>query len=161
METVIIAIGANLGDRLKSFKLAAEFLNSLSLKPIVKSSIWESEPVGPAKYTFYNGAAKITTGLSPQDLLDQLKTFEKEAGRTQTERWGPRVLDLDIIRYGNLVIDKDTLIIPHPEYQKRLFVLKPMLEIDPDWVDISTGTPIQQMVEKAPRMEIEKTDISW
>ena len=161
METVIVAIGANFGDRLKSFQSASDFLEVLSLKPIVKSSIWESEPVGPAKYTFYNGAVKITTDLSPQNLLDQLKDFEKDAGRTQTERWGPRVLDLDIIRYGNLVIDKDTLIIPHPEYRKRLFVLKPMLEIDPDWVDISTGTPIQQMVEYAPRMEIEKTDISW
>ncbi len=161
METVIVAIGANLGDRLKSFKSASRFLQNLSVEPIVKSSIWESEPVGPARYTFFNGAAKITTGVPPVELLNKLKSFEKEAGRTRTERWGPRVLDLDIIRYGNLVIDEDTLIIPHPEYQKRLFVLKPMLEIDPDWVDISTGTPIQQLVEGAPRMEIEKTDKSW
>ncbi len=161
METVVVAIGANLGDRLKSFELASEFLKTLSLQPIIKSSIWESEPVGPAKYTFYNGTVKITTDLAPKDLLKKLKSFEKEAGRTQTKRWGPRVLDLDIIRYGNLVIDEDTLIIPHPEYQKRLFVLKPMLEIDPDWVDVLTGTPIQHMIDIAPRMEIEKTDISW
>jgi 2-amino-4-hydroxy-6-hydroxymethyldihydropteridine diphosphokinase len=161
METVIIAVGANLGDRLQSFKSASTFLESISGTPVEKASIWESEPVGPAKYPFLNSAVKITTDSAPKVLLKKLKSFEKEAGRTQTERWGPRVLDLDIIRYGNLVIDDDTLIIPHPEYQKRLFVLLPMIEIDPDWVDPLSGIPIQQLAHKAPRMEIEKTDISW
>ena len=136
-------------------------MTELSENDAQKSSIWESEPVGPAKYPFYNCVIKITTELEPIPLLHELKSFEKRAGRTSSVRWGPRVIDLDIIRFGDLVIDTDTLIIPHPEYQKRLFVLKPMLEIDPDWVDVLTGTPIQHMIDIAPRMEIEKTDISW
>lgn len=161
MESVIIAIGANLGNRLHTFKKAAQFLSNLSRSPIEKASIWESEPVGPAKYTFYNSVVKITTDLQSQELLKRLKQFEKAAGRSKTERWGPRVLDLDIISFGDLVIDDDTLIIPHPEYQRRLFVLLPMSEIAPDWCDPVSGTNIQQLIELAPGMEIEKTDISW
>ncbi|WP_069130401.1 2-amino-4-hydroxy-6-hydroxymethyldihydropteridine diphosphokinase [Rhodohalobacter halophilus] len=161
MEQVIVAIGANLGDRLKSFQKAAHFLSELSDSPIKLASIWESEPVGPAKYTFLNSAIQITTDLSPGRLLKKLKEFEKLAGRTESTRWGPRILDLDIISYGNLVIDNDTLIIPHPEYQRRLFVLLPMQELIPDWCDPQTGKTIQDLIESAPGMEIKKTDISW
>jgi len=161
MEQVVIAVGANLGDRLKSFQKAAQFFSDISESPIKKASIWESEPVGPAKYTFYNSVVQITTDLEPVELLNKLKQFEKTAGRTDTKRWGPRVLDLDIICFGDLVIDDDTLIIPHPEYERRLFVLMPMNELMPEWSDPVTGKSISQMIESAPGMEIEKTDISW
>lgn len=161
METVIVALGANLGDRLQSFRKAASFLESISTTPLIKASVWESEPVGPAIYTFYNSAVKMTTGLSPEELLFELKRFEKRAGRTNTIRRGPRILDLDIIRYGNLVIESDTLIIPHPEYKNRLFVLLPMMEIDPEWRDPASGKPIQKMAADAPEIEIRQTDLDW
>ncbi len=161
MESVIIAIGANLGDRLGSLKKAAAFLEDLSITPPVKASIWESEPVGPAKYPFYNTTVKITTDLTPKKLLEKLKQVEKQVGRIQTERWGPRILDLDIIRFGNLVIDSDNLIIPHPEYKNRLFVLLPMLEIDPEWCDPANGKALKTLAEEAPEIEIQQTDISW
>jgi 2-amino-4-hydroxy-6-hydroxymethyldihydropteridine diphosphokinase len=161
METVVVALGSNLGDRLHYIKQASLFLESLSESPAVKSSIWESEPVGPAKYPFYNSVIKITTSLQPIPLLKKLKTFETEIGRTSTVRWGPRVIDLDIIRYGDLVIDTDSLIIPHPEYYKRRFVLHPMLEVDPYWTDPVLKQNVQQLTDAAPQMDIHKTDIQW
>ncbi len=162
MEKTVIAIGSNLGDRLAMVKKAGSFLERLSGKEIVKSSVWESEPVGGAKYTFYNAAAVIRTDLQPQELLNNLKDFEKDCGRENNyTRWSPRVLDLDIIGYGNLVIETDNLIIPHPEYKKRLFVLLPLKEVCRDWTDLSTGETLDSIINRAPEMEIEKTELEW
>lgn len=162
MEEVIIAVGSNLGERLSNLQKAGSFLASLSKETIVKSSIWESEPVGAAKYTFYNAAAKIKTTLSPLSLLHALKSFEQECGREKNpDRWGPRILDLDIIYYGNLVIDKESLIIPHPEYHQRLFVLLPLQEIDEDRIDPVTNKRLGQMISAAPLIDIKKTEMNW
>ena len=162
MEEVIIAVGSNLGDRLSNLQKAGNFLDSLSKETIEKSSIWESEPVGAAKYTFYNAAAKIKTDLSPLSLLHALKSFEQKCGREKNpDRWGPRILDLDIICYGNLVMDKESLIIPHPEYHERLFVLLPMQEIDKNRRDPVTNKRLDQMIGAAPLIDIKKTQMNW
>lgn len=162
MEKAVVAVGSNLGDRLEMVRKAGEFLNYISESKPVKSSIWESEPVGGAKYTFYNAAALITTVLSPEKLLGKLKDFEIACGREKDHaRWSPRILDLDIIILGDLVIETDNLIIPHPEYKKRLFVLNPLKEIMPDWVDGLTGESLGTLIEGAPEIEIRKTELSW
>lgn len=162
MEPVIIAVGSNLGDRLPIIQQAGNFLDQLSEKPVLKASIWESEPVGPSKFQFYNTAAKIHTSLSPQDLLLTLKDFEQKMGREKNpERWGPRILDLDIIRYSDLVIQTESLIIPHPEYSRRLFVLLPMQEIDSNWLDPTRGITVSEVVKSAPEMDIHKTEHRW
>jgi|AntRauTorckE6833_2_1112554.scaffolds.fasta_scaffold107541_1 2-amino-4-hydroxy-6-hydroxymethyldihydropteridine diphosphokinase len=162
METVVVAVGSNLGDRLKTIQKAGKFIEKLSDGLVEKGSIWESEPVGPAKYTFLNTAVKFETSLSPAELLKELKLFEQQCGREENpERWGPRILDLDIIRYGNLVIQKESLIIPHSEYSRRLFVLLPMLQIDARWCDPQLEMTIQAMIEKAPQIDIQKTELNW
>ncbi|MCC5913596.1 MAG: 2-amino-4-hydroxy-6-hydroxymethyldihydropteridine diphosphokinase [Balneolaceae bacterium] len=162
MEKVIVAAGSNLGERRVYLQKASAFLEELSEGEIRKSSVWESEPVGGALYSFYNTAALIHTTLSPHELLRRLKEFEIECGREKNpKRWGPRVLDLDIIRYGNLVIHDDTLIIPHSEYAKRRFVLLPMKEIGPVADDPENGSTLDQLISSAPDIEIRKTDIVW
>lgn len=162
METVVIAVGANLGDRLKTIQKTGNFLETLSESEIQKASIWESEPIGPAEFTFLNTAAKIQTPLSPKKLLKKLKDFEQVAGRRKNpERWGPRLLDLDIIRYGSLVIQAESLIIPHQEYSRRLFVLLPMQEIDTEWLDPTLKLSISEMVQRAPDMQIHQTEYNW
>lgn len=162
METVVIAAGSNLGNRLHYLEKAGRFLEALSSGLIKKSSVWESEPVGNARYTFYNTAAVIQTSLEAVQLLKHLKEFERECGREKNpRRWGPRVLDLDIIGFGNLVIERESLIIPHPEYHRRLFVLYPMLEIIPEWVDPDTGKHLSKLIDEAPELEIKKTDLNW
>ncbi|MEX0770068.1 MAG: 2-amino-4-hydroxy-6-hydroxymethyldihydropteridine diphosphokinase [Balneolaceae bacterium] len=162
MAKVIVAAGSNLGDRRGYLEQAGEFLSSLSGFPLRKSSVWESEPVGPAEFSFLNTTALIETEQRPADLLSELKRFEQKLGRdANPKRWGPRILDLDIISYNNLVIKSDTLIIPHPEYQYRLFVLLPMKELLPEWTDPLSGKSIRTMIKNAPDLQIEKTDHSW
>lgn len=162
MEKVIIAVGSNLGDRLNMLRRAGKFLESLSETPVKKASVWESEPVGAAKYTFYNSAAEISTELKPLHLLERLKEFEQTCGRDKNpERWAPRILDLDIILYGNLVIQNDTLIIPHQEYKNRRFVLCPLQEINQLLKDPTSGMYIEEMIQHAPVIQIRKTELIW
>lgn len=162
MESVIIGVGSNLGERLQVLQQAGDFLESLSTGSIEKASIWESEPIGPAKFPFLNTVVKIETEKNPTQLLQLLKEFEQKMGREKKpERWGPRILDLDIIAFGDLVIQEENLIIPHSEYRRRLFVLLPLQEVDAKWMDPSTQTSISNMVNKAPDMQIHKTDHTW
>lgn len=162
MEEAIIAIGSNLGDRHQMVVKAGEFLHSCSINNLEKSSIWESEPIGGAQFTFYNSVAKIKTSLTPHQLLNKLKQFEQDCGRDPNPtKWSPRVLDLDIICYGNLVMDDDNLIIPHPEYKNRLFVLYPIHEIDQTWRHPKTNELITDLIQKAPDMDITKKDLQW
>lgn len=162
MEEAIIAIGSNLGDRHQMVKKAGIFLSSCSQSSIKKSSIWESEPIGGAKYTFYNAVVKIKSTVTPHQLLKKLKQFEQDCGRDSSpEKWMPRVLDLDIISFGNIVMDNGTLIIPHPEFKKRLFVLYPIYEIDQAWQDPKSKELITDLIQNAPEMEIKKTDLQW
>ena len=162
MEPVIIAVGSNMGDRLSYIQKAGEFLESLSEDKIKKSSIWESEPIGGAKYTFLNCAAKIFTSLEPKVLLKRVKDFEKSCGREENPvRWGPRVIDLDLIAFGDLVIQEEDLIIPHPEYKNRRFVLLPLQEVDRNWKDPVEHQKIDTLVEGAPEMDLQKTDYNW
>jgi 2-amino-4-hydroxy-6-hydroxymethyldihydropteridine diphosphokinase len=98
----------------------------------------------------------------PVNLLAVLKKFEVKSGRkNQHVKWGPRLLDLDIIAFGNLVIQTQTLIIPHPEYTKRLFVLLPLKEVDAEWNDPQTKTPIDTLIEETVEMQIHKTNMTW
>lgn len=162
MESVIIALGSNMGDRLSYIQKAGKFLESLSEGGIKKSSIWESEPIGGAKYTFLNCVAKISSSMEPRVLLEKVKDFEQSCGREKNPvRWGPRVIDLDLITFGDLVIQKEDLIIPHPEFKNRLFVLLPLQEIDGDWRDPVEQQPIGELLEHAPEMDLQKTDYDW
>lgn len=162
MAEVVIAIGSNLGDRIHMLRKAAHELKILSRGPLETSSAWESEPVGPAKYPFLNSVAILTTELLPIDLLHFLKNIEKRAGRDpSTPRWGPRLLDLDIVSWAGLAMESEKLIIPHPEYRRRLFVLLPLQELRSEWLDPIDQTPIRTLIEQADPVEIERTDISW
>ena len=131
-SVVFIGIGANLGPVHENFTRALRSIE-LRARVVAVSSLYESDPVGPQDQPkFTNAVVKAETELSPFELLDYLKTIEKEIGRKKTKRWGPRVIDLDIIFYGNLVISTDSLVIPHPRAHERRFVLEPLLEIEPD-----------------------------
>jgi len=162
MEQVIVAVGSNLGDRHGMLQHAGAFLDLISETQVIKSSVWESEPIGPSEHTFLNTVARISVSADPVNLLAVLKKFEVKSGRkNQHVKWGPRLLDLDIIAFGNLVIQTQTLIIPHPEYTKRLFVLLPLKEVDAEWNDPQTKTPIDTLIEETVEMQIHKTNMTW
>ena len=145
---VLLSLGSNLGQREDNLKTAINALDKLNVIEVkVASQIYETEPIGNiAQPKFMNMAAEIETVLEPLELLKAIKKIEKNMGRKPSERWGPRVIDIDIVLWDNLVIETDLLTIPHPQYRKRAFVLMPMREIAPDAVDPVTGKTVSELI---------------
>ena len=129
---VYIGLGSNVGDREKFLREAIRSLKELEgFKVRRVSRFFETEPVGITEQgLFLNGVLEGETILSPHDLLLDLKIIEKKAGRMQTEKWGPREIDLDLLFYGDLVLEEEALTIPHPRLQERDFVLVPLSELN-------------------------------
>ncbi len=128
MTRAFVGLGANLGDREATIRRAAELLGTHRL-----SSIRETEPWGYADQPmFLNAVAELDTDLSPRALLDRLLELERELGRTRDgPRFGPRTIDLDLLLFGDDVVDEPGLTVPHPRLHERLFVLEPLHELDP------------------------------
>jgi 2-amino-4-hydroxy-6-hydroxymethyldihydropteridine diphosphokinase len=132
MVTCYLGVGSNLGDRRKYIRLALRKINELTGTKVIKiSKIIETEPQGgpPNQGKFLNAALKIKTSLSPVILLKKLKAVEKNLGRAKTARYGPRTIDLDILFYGDKIINRKNLKVPHPKIFEREFMVKPLSEI--------------------------------
>jgi len=146
-----IALGSNLGDREHNLRAAIEMLRQADgVRVSSVSSFYETEPVG---YTdqpaFINAAAEVMTALSPMELLRLCQDIENRLGRVRTVKWGPRTADLDILLYGDAVMDTPELKIPHPLMHERRFVLEPLAEVAPGAVHPVTGMTISQLLDKA------------
>lgn len=162
MAEVIVALGSNLDSPLHQLVQAKQFLESISKQEVIVSSIYQSEPVGPSESDFLNAVALITTELSPTELLEQLKLQEQRQGRpTRYPKWTARTLDLDIIAYNRLVVETDSLIIPHANYTQRLFVLLPLKDVFQNWEDPKTAQHIDKLIALAPEIRISKTNLDW
>lgn len=138
---VAIALGANLGDRHAALEWAVSRLREL-LSDVRVSAWHETEPVDAPPPPFLNGALVGRTTLPARALLERLQRFEGEAGRTRVFPNAPRTLDLDLVLYGDAVIDEPGLRVPHPRFRDRRFVLEPLAGIAADWVDPETGKQV-------------------
>jgi len=145
---VYLGLGSNLGKCQHNLSKAAELLSPyIHVEQI--SSLYETEPVGYLDQPpFLNAVLRATTYLPPRDLLTQAKEVEKELGRVPSFPNAPRPIDIDILFYGDQVINSPELIIPHPHLEERAFVLIPLAEIAPDLVHPVSGKTIRKMVEK-------------
>ncbi|GAC1576827.1 MAG: 2-amino-4-hydroxy-6-hydroxymethyldihydropteridine diphosphokinase [Candidatus Elarobacter sp.] len=154
MPVAAIGIGSNVGDAAGHVRRAFERLAELG-SVVARSSLYHSEPWGvEGQDPFVNAAALVDTALDPHALLAALKSIEAEEGRVATFRWGPRVLDLDILAYGDARLDGAGLTIPHPRLQERAFVLVPLAQIDARYVPLRDALPPgerAQVVELATR----------
>ena len=146
MTICYLSLGSNIGNRKKNIEKALVQLEKNSIKKIKLSSFYETEPVGPVQRNFYNIAGKFKIELTPFDLLKKIKEIESLLGRKKTYRWGPRVIDIDILFYGKKIIKTKNLIIPHKEICKRLFVLIPLNEIAPNLVHITAHKKIKNLL---------------
>jgi len=137
-ERVFIGIGSNMGNRRGNIVAALSMLREASdvLTLVRESPLYESAPWGVlGQRPFVNTVIEVSSVLGPLTLLRRLKEIERRVGRRVGLRWGPRVIDLDILFFGRRVVDLRQLTLPHPRLYERVFVLKPMLDIAPDFID--------------------------
>jgi 2-amino-4-hydroxy-6-hydroxymethyldihydropteridine diphosphokinase len=147
--TAYIALGANLGDREQNLRVALRELNATPGCEVVRvSDFLENAAVGGPSDSppFLNAAAELSTTLDPHPLLERLLEIEKMLGRDRREKWFPRTVDLDLLLYGNQIINTPDLTVPHPLMHTRRFVLQPLAEIAPNLVHPTLHLPIHQLL---------------
>lgn len=147
MQRVFLSIGSNIGNRLENCSEAIKEISSLA-RVVNVSSAYETEPVGnPDQADFINCAAEIETSLEPHELLTRLKRIEKKMGRESGESGGPRVIDIDILFYGDAVMDTEELQIPHISAHVRRFVLTPLCELEPGLTHPGCGITVSELLD--------------
>lgn len=162
-----VAIGANLGDRIGTLRVAADTLRKADKLVVhATSPLYETAPVGGPEDqpSYLNAVICIETELSPNDLLDFLLAVERENKRVRGVRWGPRTLDLDILYYDNLISVDSKLVIPHPRLHERRFVLQPLADIAPDLVHPIIRQTTVELLEGLPHGDIDdivKVMVDW
>ncbi|MBN1397622.1 MAG: 2-amino-4-hydroxy-6-hydroxymethyldihydropteridine diphosphokinase [Bacteroidetes bacterium] len=150
MARVFIGLGSNVGNRAEYLQKALiEIANSEKISLNKYSSVYETEPVGKKEQPqFFNMTAELESKLSSRDLLNKLKEIESSIGRTKRERWGPREIDIDILYYGDEILNEKNLQLPHPEIARRRFVLVPMNEIDAEFIDPMRCESIKDLLKR-------------
>ncbi len=144
-----IALGSNLGN---SCAIVETALKILAATPGIilerQSHLYRTAPVGPPQPDYINACAVVSTTLESHTLLTTLLTIEQQFGRVRLERWGPRLLDLDLLLYDDQILDTPSLQLPHPRMHERAFVLVPLAEIAPSWVHPLMGEAIGHLVQQ-------------
>ena len=150
MHLVYIGLGSNLEDKEANLaKACAELSKTRDIEILKQSSIEETHPVDYLNQPlFLNQVILVKTKISPEKLLRTLKIIEKKLGRKKTVPKGPRIIDLDILLYDNIVFNSKKLVIPHPEIKNRKFILKHLIELRPDLADPLTGYLYAEILQK-------------
>ena len=153
MVSVFLGLGTNLGDRDDNLRGAVAALAPFARVEAL-SGVWETAPLYVVDQpAFLNMAACVQTDLAPLDLLAQLKSLEDALGRVKSIRFGPRLIDLDILFHGQTVMESETLTLPHPRLSERRFALAPLAEIAADLIHPVSGLSIAQMLDRLPQAD--------
>lgn len=159
---VFAGIGGNVGDSARTLKAAVSRIERESgVRITAASPVYRNPPVGPQDQPDYlNAVVELEVQLSPQDLLSRFLAIEAEFGRVRVIRWGPRTLDLDILTYGDRVVDEPGLTIPHPHMHERSFVLVPLADLNPHAVHPVLNRRYCDMAEHVGREGLDRVDVS-
>ncbi|MGJ3246757.1 MAG: 2-amino-4-hydroxy-6-hydroxymethyldihydropteridine diphosphokinase [Elainellaceae cyanobacterium] len=154
-----IALGGNLGHPKTTLESALEAIASTpGIGLDAYSRFYETVAVGPPQPNFLNACALVSTDLTAQELLRALLDIEAQFGRIRRERWGPRSLDLDLLLFDDQVVRLPHLQIPHPRMSERAFVLVPLADVAPDWIDPISGLAIAQLLDAVDRSGVVGAD---
>jgi len=157
---VFLLFGSNQGDRQANLQYASRQVNERIGKLVLKSSIYSTSAWGNTKQAdFLNQVVKVLTAYTPQEILSTIQSIEKELGRQRTEKWGARIIDIDILYFGDLVVSSPNLTLPHPQIAFRRFTLVPLVEIAP-LLDhpVLRKTQTQLLEECADQLAVTKID---
>jgi len=155
VNKMALALGSNLGDRLGNLRKAMRLLRLSDVRITSTSDIFETEPCGkPDQPRFLNACAIIETEKEGEEILALLKDIEKQIGRQEREKWGPREIDIDIIFIDQKIIDSEMLQVPHPEMHKRDFVLKPLAQVVPDWIHPVLKRSVHELASEIPEKDV-------
>ncbi len=156
-----VGVGSNLGDRWAKLALAARRLEAEPRVALVRAShVYDTAAVGPPQPRYLNAVLEVESALPAQALFAVLQLTENAAGRRRTgARWSARTLDLDLLLFGDQVIRRPGLVVPHPEIPNRRFVLAPLAELCPDRVVPGTGQTVAQLLARAPASEIARAGL--
>ena len=157
MERIYIGMGSNLADPAEQLRSAVDALGQLPDTELVGvSAFYQSDSLLPGQPRYTNAVAALDSALAPLDLLDALQAIENDQGRERLERWGPRTLDLDILLFGDRLIDEPRLKVPHYHMQERAFVLYPLAELAPEDLHLADGRTLSDLLAACPFVGLER-----
>lgn len=157
MERIYIGMGSNLAEPAEQLRSAVAAMARLPQTQLAAvSAFYQSDSLLPGQPRYTNAVAALDSHLAPLDLLDALQAIENEQGRERLERWGPRTLDLDILLFGDRLIDEPRLKVPHYHMQERAFVLYPLAELAPADLRLADGRTLADMLEACPFVGLER-----
>lgn len=158
--TAILSLGSNLGDRESTLRLAVDAIATvpgvrvMAVSVLVETPALKPNGIDRDAPSYLNAVASISTSLDPHELLRAMAAIELAHGRTRDERWGDRTLDIDIIAFGELELQTDSLTVPHPRASQRAFVLAPWLDIDPEAVIVGHGRVAELLAATGETVDI-------
>jgi 2-amino-4-hydroxy-6-hydroxymethyldihydropteridine diphosphokinase len=151
-------LGSNVGDRLAHLRGAVEALRSAyGVEVVACSPVYETDPIGPQQPDFLNAVVELETDLEPRELLRVFQAAEASVGRTPTQKWGPREIDIDLLLYGQARIDEPDLRVPHLQLVKRAFVLVPLAQVAPD-AEVPGAGSVVSLAERVDASGVRPTD---
>lgn len=150
MARAFLGLGSNLGDRMLRLRTASKQIGALAGTHIRRvSKVYETEPFGVREQPdFLNAVIEIETTMAVDELHRKLKGIEREMGRVGRQKWGPREIDIDLLFFGSLKIRTESLAVPHPGNGQRRFVLEPLAEISPEFVDPESGQTVSTLLQR-------------
>ncbi|MBY8956728.1 2-amino-4-hydroxy-6-hydroxymethyldihydropteridine diphosphokinase [Pseudomonas sp. MIS38] len=157
MERIYIGLGSNLADPAEQLRSALNALGQLPQTSLAGvSAFYQSDSLLPGQPRYTNAVAALDSDLAPLDLLDALQAIENDQGRERLERWGPRTLDLDILLFGDRLIDEPRLKVPHYQIQERAFALYPLAELAPADLRLADGRALSDLLAACPFVGLER-----
>ena len=157
MERIYLGLGSNLADPADQLRSAIAALGQLPQTSLAGvSAFYQSDSLLPGQPRYTNAVAALDSSLTPIELLDALQAIENAQGRERLERWGPRTLDLDILLFGDRLIDEPRLKVPHYQIQERAFVLYPLAELAPQDLRLADGRALSDLLAACPFVGLER-----
>lgn len=150
VAVVFLGAGGNLGDVSRTFELARAALVARGVHVLRRAGLYRTRALGPPQPDYLNTVFEAETELEPEPLLQVLKAIETELGRTPSERWGPRVIDLDLLLHDQRIVELPHLVVPHRELTRRRFVLAPLADLAPSRIIPGTGETVRTLLERLP-----------